>query len=124
MISGVQDLFKIDENYTVDKAIVNINRPAVYSIRAKDHNRQLLRLTIVSAKSNIHSPRRGYLSPGSCIILEIDVALLFISVTNSCRFWASFVEMHARFQQTCTFKEFMYALRAYYHHELFQPVLR
>ena len=32
MINGVDGLFKIDENYTVDEAIVNINRPAVCSI--------------------------------------------------------------------------------------------
>ena len=32
---------------------------------------QHLRLTIVSAKSKIYSPRRGYLSPGDSIILEI-----------------------------------------------------
>ena len=31
----------------------------------------LLRLTIVSAKSKIYSPRRGYLSPGNSIVLEI-----------------------------------------------------
>ena len=42
---------------------------------------QLLRLTIFSAKSKIHSPRRGYLSPGNSIVLEIEAALLFISVT-------------------------------------------
>ena len=57
---------------------------------------QLLRLTIVSAKSKTHSPRRGYLSPGN---LEIETALLFISVTNSCRFWGSLVEIQARFQE-------------------------
>ena len=48
------------------------------------------RLTIVSAKSKIYSPRRGYLSLGNSIDLEIAAALLFISVTNSCRFWGSF----------------------------------
>ena len=31
MINGVEGLSKIDENYTVDKAIVNINRPNVCS---------------------------------------------------------------------------------------------
>ena len=45
---------------------------------------QILRLTTTSAKSKIHSPRRGYLSPGNSIILEIETALLFISVKNSC----------------------------------------
>ena len=30
---------------------------------------QLLRLTIVSAKSKIYSPRRGYLSPGNSMVL-------------------------------------------------------
>ena len=29
MINGVEGLFKIDKNDTVDKAIININRPAV-----------------------------------------------------------------------------------------------
>ena len=43
-----------------------------------------LRLTIVSAKPKIHSPRRGYLSPGNSIVLEKETASLFISVTNSC----------------------------------------
>ena len=38
------------------------------------------RLTIVSAKPKIHSPRRGYLSPGNSIVLEKETALLFISV--------------------------------------------
>ena len=60
---------------------------------------QLLRLTIVSAKSKIHSPRRGYLSPGNSIVLEIETALLFISVTNSCWFWGSLVEVQERFQE-------------------------
>ena len=32
MINGVERLFKIDENYTVDKAIININGPAVCGI--------------------------------------------------------------------------------------------
>ena len=41
---------------------------------------QLLRLTIVSAKSKIYSPRRGYLSPGNSIILEIAATLSFIGV--------------------------------------------
>ena len=41
---------------------------------------QLLRLTIFSAKSKIHSPRRGYLSPGNSIVLEIEAALLFIRI--------------------------------------------
>ena len=46
----------------------------------------LLRLTIVSAKSKIYSPRLGYLSPSNSIVLEVAAALLFISVTNSCQF--------------------------------------
>lgn len=50
----------------------------------------LLSLTIVSAKFKIYSPRRGYLSPGNSIVLEITSALLFIRVTNACRFWSSF----------------------------------
>ena len=32
MINGVEGLFKIDENYTVGKAIININGPAVHGI--------------------------------------------------------------------------------------------
>ena len=80
---------------------------------------QLLRLTIVSPKSKIHkihSHRRGYLSPGYSIVLGIAAALLFISVTNSCRFWGSFVKTQARFQQTCLFSWFMHALRTYWHY--------
>ena len=46
--------------------------------------------TIVSAKSKIYSPRRGYLSPGNSIILEIAATLLFIGVTSFCWFWGSF----------------------------------
>ena len=42
---------------------------------------QLLRLTIVSAKSKICSPRRDYLSPGNSIVLGIAATSLFISVT-------------------------------------------
>ena len=49
--------------------------------KAKTTIAQLLRLTIVSAKSKIYSPRRGYLSPGNFIILEIAATLLFIGVT-------------------------------------------
>ena len=45
---------------------------------------QLLRLTIVSEKSKIYSPRPGYLSPGNSIVLEIAAALLFFSVTIFC----------------------------------------
>ena len=48
------------------------------------------RLTIVSAKSKIYSPRRGYLSPGNSVILEIAATLLFIGVTIFCWFWGSF----------------------------------
>ena len=51
---------------------------------------QLLRLTIVPAKSKIYSQRRGYLSPGNSIVLGIAATLLFISVTIFCRFWGSF----------------------------------
>ena len=36
--------------------------------------------TIVSAKPKIHSPTRGYLSPGNSIVLEKETALLFIRV--------------------------------------------
>ena len=34
-ISGVEGLFEIHENYTVDKAIININRPAVRDITVR-----------------------------------------------------------------------------------------
>ena len=51
---------------------------------------QLLRLTIVSAKSEIYSLRPGYFSPGNSVVLEIAAASLFISITNSGRFWGSF----------------------------------
>ena len=59
-------------------------------IQHKDHNRPTLELTIVSAKSKIYSPRRGYLSPGNSIVLGIAATLLFISVTIFCLFWGSF----------------------------------
>ena len=36
MISVVEGLFEIHENYTVDKAITNINRPAVRDINQCD----------------------------------------------------------------------------------------
>ena len=52
--------------------------------KAKITIAQLLRLTIVSAKSKIYSPRRSYLSPGNSIILEIAATLLFIGVTSFC----------------------------------------
>ena len=52
---------------------------------ANSTQRSLSRLTIVSAKSKIHSLRRGYLSPSNSIVLEIETALLVISVAN-CRF--------------------------------------
>ena len=39
---------------------------------------QLLRLTIVSAKSKNYSPRRGYLSPGNSIVLGISATLSII----------------------------------------------
>ena len=64
---------------------------------------QLLRLTIVYAKSNIYSPRRGCLSPGNSIILGIAATLLFISITIFADFGDHFVATQARFQQTCLF---------------------
>ena len=39
---------------------------------------QFLRLTIVSAKSKIYSPRQSYLSPGNSIVLEIAATLFII----------------------------------------------
>ena len=66
---------------------------------------QLLRLwtIIVSAKSKIHSARRGYLSPGNAIVLEIAAAIYYSSVLSQINadFGAHFVETPARFQQTC-----------------------
>ena len=84
-------------------------------IQHKDHKRPTLEVDHCFCKSKIHSPRRGYLSPVNSIVLEIAAALLFISVTNSCRFWGSFVETQARLQQTCLFSWVMHALRAYCH---------
>ena len=57
---------------------------------------QLLRLTIVSAKSKIYSPSRGYLAPGNSIVLEIAATLLFINVTNF------FADFGAHFVETST----------------------
>ena len=72
---------------------------------------QILRLTIVSAKSKIYSPRRGYLSPGNSIALEIAATLLFISVTIFPDFGAHFVETQARFNQTGLFSWLMRCLQ-------------
>ena len=63
----------------------------------------LIRLTIVSAKSKIYSLRRGYLSPGNSIILEIAATLLFIGSQFFADFGAHFVETQARFQPTRLF---------------------
>ena len=61
----------------------------------------LLRLTIVSAKSNIYSPRLGYLSPGNSIVLEI-ATVYYSSVSQILiNFGANFVETQALFQQAC-----------------------
>ena len=58
---------------------------------------QLFRLTIVSAKSKIYSPRRGYLSPSfwKQQLLHYSSASQFFA-----DFEAHFVETQARFQQT------------------------
>ena len=74
---------------------------------------QLFEVDRCFCKVIIHSPTRGYLSPGNSIVLEIAAVLLLICITNFCRFWGSFVEIQARFQQTCLFSRFMHALRAY-----------
>ena len=59
---------------------------------------QPLRLIIVYAKPKIHTSRRGYLSPGNSIVLEIEAALLFISVKHAfLLILGSFVEILARF---------------------------
>ena len=79
---------------------------------------QLLRLTIVSAKSKIYSARRGYFSPGNSIVLEIAATLLFISVTVFFSdFGAHFVETQARFQQTCLSSWLMHALLTVHYHK-------
>ena len=57
-------------------------------IQHKDHNHLTLEVDHCFCKVKINSPRRGYSSPGNSIFLEIEVALLFISVTNSCHFGA------------------------------------
>ena len=41
---------------------------------------QLLRLTIVSAKSKIYYPRQSYLSPGNSFVLEIAATFLFMLI--------------------------------------------
>ena len=63
---------------------------------------QLLSLTTVSAKSKIQFPRQGYLSPGNSIVLEIEVALLFISVTNS---WAHLLKFKHAFNRPIYFHD-------------------
>ena len=63
---------------------------------------QLLRLNIVTAKSKIYSPRRGYLLPGNSIVLGIAATLFIIHQRHNffADFGAHFVETQARFQQT------------------------
>ena len=63
---------------------------------------QLLRLTIVSAKKNIYSPRRGYLSPSGSIVLEIATALLFIASQVFADFGAHFQNRTVYFCHLCT----------------------
>ena len=58
-------------------------------------------LTIVSAKSKIYSPRRGYLTPGNFIILEIAATVYYSSASQFfADFGAHFVETQARFRKT------------------------
>ena len=69
--------------------VINFDKKCANSTqRSQSPNSQ--RLTIVSGKSKIYSPRQGYLSPGNSIVLVIAATLLFISVTIFCRFWGSF----------------------------------
>ena len=66
--------------------VINFDKKCANSTqRSQSPNSQ--RLTIVSGKSNIYSPRQGYLSPGNSIVLVIAASLLFISVRIFCRFW-------------------------------------
>ena len=70
-------------------SVINFDKKCANSTqRSQSPNSQ--RLTIVSGKSKIYSPRQGYLSPGNSIVLVIAATLLFISVTIFCRFWGSF----------------------------------
>ena len=69
--------------------VINFDKKCANSTqRSQSPNSQ--RLTIVSGKSKIYSPRQGYLSPGNSIVLVIAATLLFISVKIFCRFWGSF----------------------------------
>ena len=57
--------------------------------------------------------------------MGIEAALSFISVTNSCRFGDTFVEIQALVQQICLILWFFHALRDYlppqtYTHSLLQ----
>ena len=82
-------------------------------IQLKYHNRP----TIVSAKVKFYSPRRGYLSPGNSIVLEIAAAAeIFISVTNSCTFWGSFCLNSSNLPVHLYMFVSYAALRAYCHH--------
>ena len=99
-------------------SVIKFDKKCANSTQRSPSSNSCMKLTIVSAKSKTHSPRQGYISLGNFIILEIDAALLFTSVTNSCRFWGSFVESQALFQKTCLFSWFMHTLRAYCHHGL------
>ena len=69
--------------------VINFDKKCANSTqRSQSPNSQ--RLTIVSGKSKIYSPRQGYLSSGNSIVLVIAATLLFISVTIFCQFWGSF----------------------------------
>ena len=69
--------------------VINFDKKCANSTqRSQSPNSQ--RLTIVSGKSRIYSPRQGDLSAGNSIVLVIAASLLFISVTIFCRFWGSF----------------------------------
>ena len=61
----------------------------------------LFRLTIVSAKSKIHSPRQGYLSPVDSTVLEIAAVHYSLASQIHADLGAHFVETQARFHQTC-----------------------
>ena len=45
---------------------------------------QLLRLTIVSGKSKVYSPRRGYISPSNSIVLGIAATLFITHQRHNC----------------------------------------
>ena len=82
--------------------VINFDKKCANSTqRSQSPNSQ--RLTIVSGKSKIYSPRQGSLSPGNSIVLVIAATLLSSAAQSFADFGGHFVETQARFQQTCLF---------------------